>query len=484
MDKLSNKSAERAVLAGIFRYGKDAFVDVADVVNIQSFTVDSNQTIYKVFEHIFQRNDVDKIDIASVFAAASEIGLKDYLDDKDERKHLQTVLAFPIELLNVRKMAAKLRKLQLARELRVQVKVAEADLTEVTGDESVPQILSIAEKPLFDYVNSLQMNQEEGPVRIGDGLKEYIAHLAANPTEQVGISTGLHEFDKAIGGGLRPKTVNVVGARPKEGKTTLADNISKYVSSDLQLPVLMCDTEMAREDHWNRMMAMTAKVRIDDIESGAFAKNQKKLLKLNNAVDLLLKAPYDYLSIAGMDFQQVLSHMRRWVTKKVGIGPNGRTNPCVIVYDYLKLMNTEELSNKNLAEFQILGFQMTELHNFAVRYDCPILAFVQLNRDGMTREGTDVVSQSDRIIWLCSNFSIFKSKSDEELASDHGESGNKKMVPIVCRHGPGLPIGDYINMTLYGDTARVIEGQRRNEVENIKDTFITDKDASSEQLDL
>ena len=82
--------------------------------------------------------------------------------------------------------------------------------------------------------------------------------------------------------------------------------------------------------------------------------------------------------------------------------------------------------------------------------------------DATTRESTDVVSGSDRLIWLCTSFSIFKNKSDEEIAEDGPEVGNKKLVPIVARHGPALEDGDYINMSMEGGLAKITEKATRN----------------------
>ena len=90
----------------------------------------------------------------------------------------------------------------------------------------------------------------------------------------------------------------------------------------------------------------------------------------------------------------------------------GKTNDCLVVYDYLKLMSSSSINN-NMQEYQALGFQITNLHNLAVKLDFPCLSFVQLNRDGITKESTDAVSGSDRLNWLCTSFSIFKLKSAE-----------------------------------------------------------------------
>ena len=43
---LSDAPAERAILAGICRYGSEAYYEVATLVNEKSFTIESNQIIY------------------------------------------------------------------------------------------------------------------------------------------------------------------------------------------------------------------------------------------------------------------------------------------------------------------------------------------------------------------------------------------------------------------------------------------------------
>ena len=159
--------------------------------------------------------------------------------------------------------------------------------------------------------------------------------------------------------------------------------------------------------------------------------------------------------------------MRRWLVKEVGLKEDGTANDCVIFYDYLKLMDSAGIS-QDMKEYQVLGFMMTSLHNFAIRYKVPIVAFVQLNRDGITKESTDTASGSDRIIWLCSNFTIFKRKSDEEIAEDGPNNGNRKLVPLISRHGGGLDDNDYINCYMKGWCAKITEGRTRLDVVNNK----------------
>ena len=45
--KLSDVGAERAVLAGLFAYGMESYVEVCDIIDVNSFTHKNNQVLYK-----------------------------------------------------------------------------------------------------------------------------------------------------------------------------------------------------------------------------------------------------------------------------------------------------------------------------------------------------------------------------------------------------------------------------------------------------
>lgn len=471
---LADPSAERAVLSGICKYGEETYLDIADIVQETSFTIDSNSTIFKCLKEICEKQHHASIDIASIYSVAQELGLSDLLSDKDEVQHLRSILDFPVNKDNIRKFAAKIRKLQIARLLYTQLEEAKNKLSEVTGSESVSSIIGIAEDAVFDFT-SLVNDNDNAPLCIGNDIDEYIKNLSLNQVDQVGIPTGFPVYDQSIGGGLRRGTVNIIAARPKTGKTLLADNMGVYISSNLQVPVLNMDTEMNKEDHINRILAMMTETEINQIETGKFSNSQDKKNKIQKAAEKLKNTRLYYKSIAGRPFEEQLSIMRRWIVKDVGLNDDGSAKPCVIFYDYLKLMDSQGMS-QDMKEYQVLGFMMTALHNFATKYKVPIVAFIQLNRDGISKESTDTASGSDRIIWLCSNFTIFKRKSDEEIAEDGPTEGNRKLVPLISRHGGGLDDNDYINCHMQGWCAKITEGRTKLEVvNNIDNTKTSNK---------
>ena len=137
--------------------------------------------------------------------------------------------------------------------------------------------------------------------------------------------------------------------------------------------------------------------------------------------------------------------------------------------------------NDAVREFQMLGMMMTALQNFGTRYAVPILAFTQLNRDGIDNETSAVVSGSDRLTWFCTSFSILKHKSEEEIAEDGPELGNRKMVTVLSRYGPGHDFGEYVNAQMNKYKAQLIEIDPAL-LNNIGDNFVVVEDDNDDQI--
>ena len=458
--KLENVAAERAVLAGLCQYGLDCYLEI-DFLSADSFNNDMNQIIFNCIHKSISENAT--VELSSILSAASNLGVYDTIYNKDEVGFLRSLFNFPIQKNNVKIYAAKIEKLKLARDLYKTLKICEKELTSITGDEELMDLISIVEAPILDAASDGYQASGKKTEVIGEEVDDYIDYLANNVSEMAGIPTGFTRYDMAIGGGLRRKCVDLIAARPKVGKSMFCDAVAMHVSGELDIPVLVLDTEMSKKDHHNRMLACLSNVEINKITTGKFAESEIEKEKVLAATEKLKKIPYHYISIAGEPFENILSQMRKWIYQEVGFDDDGQTKDCLIVYDYLKLMGSESISSA-MQEYQVLGFQITKLHNFMVKYDVPCIAFVQLNRDGITRESTDVVSGSDRLIWLCTSFSIFKMKSDEEMADDGVENGNRKLVPVVARHGEGLDDGDYISMKMFGKYGKIDEGTTRNEI--------------------
>lgn len=240
--------------------------------------------------------------------------------------------------------------------------------------------------------------------------------------------------------------------------TVLCDNVCLHVAGKLGVPVLNIDTEMSQTEHLARIIAHITNIPSTKVEHGWLTKSEAQAAR--KAMDYLETIPYDYHCVIGRSFEEQVASMRRWAVKKVGVDADGVRNNGLIVHDYLQLTDPREFGTKQtFQEYQLLAFQMVGLLNMAARCDIPVLAMVQLNRDGG-------IAASDRITWKCSSYSTLSKKEEEEM--DGPDDKSLKLVVEVARHGPGCKAGDWININFDGATSRMQEGKTRYELERDK----------------
>ena len=65
--KLTDAGAERAVLAGLFSYGLESYVEVSTIIDAKTFGNHNNQVLYKCVEKVFQSEA--EIDLPAILSA-------------------------------------------------------------------------------------------------------------------------------------------------------------------------------------------------------------------------------------------------------------------------------------------------------------------------------------------------------------------------------------------------------------------------------
>jgi replicative DNA helicase len=446
---LTDVAAERAVLAAIFQYGKEAYLECFDSINAQSFSQHLNSVIYSILMYLYGQDMDVVVDLAKLMSGAKEIGLLNEIEN--DIKYINTLFNFNVELTNIRGFSIKLRKLQETKELLCCIDSTASAIREITGNETISEIVAIAEKPIYDFTNRL-MGGAQQVEQVGVGLDEYLENI--RDQKIVGIDIGCPIYQEAIGG--LEMGVHVIGARKKTGKSFKALNAAIYNAGKNRLPTLLLDTELQKENgQWIRMLARVSEINQDLIKHGKFYEDERMLQKIERAANVLKSIPLDYLNVAGRQFDEIISIVRRWLMQKVGYDNHGKLNKCLVVYDYLKITASNDI--KAVTEWQQLGFRMGSLHDICVQYNFPILTFVQLNRE-------HEIAASDRISWYCTSYASFSSKTPEEIAEDGPQNGNRKLVIEDARFGEGLDGGDYINFAFNGGISRIKELTTRNRI--------------------
>lgn len=227
----SDLSAEKAVISGLFKYGKDALAEVNDIIDKDSFCDPFYKICYIALEDLISNESNIKPDVSILIQKLQEKRLVTQISI-EEGKLIRAISVMPIEITNVRKMAKVIAKLTIARKIRDSLLNAAQTINGMDQEESLGKILGVAESAVFDNDYSVDSESSTDKLsKIGEGLDQYIEILLDNPVDQIGFPVGLPEWEKAIGGGPRPGTVHVIGSRIKTGKTFMADHICVSAAS-------------------------------------------------------------------------------------------------------------------------------------------------------------------------------------------------------------------------------------------------------------
>lgn len=447
---------ERALLAAFCQFGLDAYIDV-DFVTMDTFTDQTNQILFECIKATMV--DGGQPDLSTILSKSVSMGFDGLISKDEEIAYIRSLYNFPVHKDNVMYYAAKLTKLKVIRDGRKMLESCRGRLDSFTGEEEIGDIMGALERPISDLVAQVYNSSTNKPELITTNTLEYVNELINNPRAMMGISTGIDALDRAIGGGLRKGGVTLISARYKVGKSTTGIQIGINIAHRDNLPVLLLDTEMDYNSQKNRFIANYCNVDINRLTRGEISHDE--YYRIEQAAEKFDSMKISHLNVSGCSFDTVLSMARQWIYREVGFNEEGKAKDCLVVYDYLK-MTSEDGLNDSMKEYQIMGFQMTALHNFCVKYMVPCLSFVQLSRSGD-------IAQSDRIAWLCTSHTKFEEKSPEEQADDVAAGivppYNRKLTPMVSRYGPCMDPGDYINIRMKGEFAKIEVGPTRNEIQ-------------------
>lgn len=463
---LADVASERASIASIVQYGSDVWIDCAEILNDDCFSDHVNFCVYSCLKHIFKQNSGAVVDVASIMAAAGDIGLQAELEG--ETKYIKALFNFNVDQSNARGFAVKIRKLSETRSLVGILDSTQEKLKQVTGNESISEITTLAEQGIFDFCTKLTTGNE-GVQQIGSGIDEYLQHLEENKDDLGGVDVGFPLWQQQIGG--LHSGVHVVGARKKVGKSFFSLNAALYAAIH-KTKCLFVDTEMRLgSGGYTRFLTRLADgVEQNEIKYAKYLDDEVKRKKVEKAARILKKIPLDYINVTGKDFDEMISIIRRWINKTVGYDSKGRLNKCLVVYDYLKVSESNAL--KEATEWQVLGFNMTKLHNLCESYGFPTLTAVQMNRDM-------AIAASDRVSWLAVSYSSLYKRDPAEIV-DSPMLGNRRLVVEDARFGESMDDGNFIGFNLDGKLAKFTELKTRNQHNKEQEIAKNDRDDSDE----
>lgn len=362
-----NSEAEQALLGGLL-HNNYALEKVSDFLKPAHFSDANHGKIYQAICTLVERGTVaDPITLKDFFekeATLNAIGGVSYL--------VQLADAM-VSVGNIQHYGLLIYDLYLRREL---INIGENIVDDARAhdfDHEATQQIEEAEKKLFD----LALSGASSGSRVQSFEESLIqavkmAEVAyKRDSKIVGITTGLHDLDKWLGG-LHPSDLLIIAGRPSMGKTGLGVNIAFNAAlSKLQKgkeggTVAFFSLEMSADQIATRILAQEAGVPSDKIRRGELRKEDfPKLTEVNRRISQL---PLFIDDTPSLTVASLRTRARR-LKRQQGLD--------LVIIDYLQLLNPGSKSENRVQEIS----QITRgLKALAKELQIPVVALSQLSR--------------------------------------------------------------------------------------------------------
>jgi replicative DNA helicase len=375
-----NIEAEQQLLGAILT-NNDVYDRVAAIIGRDHFYDPVHAEIYEIAATRIARNQL-----------ASPVTLKSFLAENPGLKelggpaYLVRLAGAAISSYAARDYAQMIYDLAIRRNLielgrEISAKAAKVDVT----SEPKEQIVA-AEQRLYEMAEAGQVNQ---------GFQSFISAVTqavnvANAAYQrdgglAGISTGLADLDKKLGG-LHKSDLLILAGRPSMGKTSLATNIAFNIAKAYRkgrLPdgaegavdggvVGFYSLEMSAEQLAARILSEASEVPSEQIRRGDM--NEAEFRRFVEAAKALESCPIYIDDTPALPIAQLAARARR-LKREHGLD--------ALFVDYLQLVRGTGRSENRVNEIS----EITQgLKAIAKELDVPVVALSQLSRQVEQRE--------------------------------------------------------------------------------------------------
>jgi replicative DNA helicase len=376
----SNIDAEQALLGAIL-VNNDAYYRVSDFLLSEHFIEDLHRRIYEVATDLIKAGKV-----------ATPITMKTFLGDQDlggvtPYQYLVRLAGEATTVINAEHYGRTVYDLAVRRKL---IGLGE-DLVNAAFDAPVDSSprdqIEEAERRLYELAETGRY--DGGFQRFSEALTQAIDMAAAafkREGKLSGISTGLIDLDRTLGG-LQRSDLVILAGRPAMGKTSLvtniAFNIAKAYQSEKQPDgtlktvnggvVGFFSLEMSAEQLATRIIAEQSGVASYRIRRGDMREDD--FYKITEAAREMQSIPFYIDQTGGISIAQLAARARR-LKRQRGLD--------VLIVDYLQLLSASAKKGEN--RVQELTEITTGLKALAKELEVPLIALSQLSRQVEARD--------------------------------------------------------------------------------------------------
>ncbi len=377
-----NFEAEMALLGAILSNNR-AYERVSEFLFPEHFADDRHGKIYEIAGLLINRGQIaDPITLSAYF------GQDKSLDDIGGTQYIARLATSAVSIINAVDYARTIHDLHLRREL---INIGEDVVNDAfSGDVELPANTQIesAEQKLYDLATKGQY--DGGFQAFNKSLTMSVDMMSAayrRDGHVVGVSTGLTDLDKKLGG-LHPSDLIILAGRPSMGKTSLATNIAYNAARAFReeededgntkvvdgAVVGFFSLEMSAEQLATRILSERSGVSSEKIRRGEISSEEFDKVVL--ASQELETIPLYIDDTPALSVSALRTRARR-LQRQHGLG--------LIVADYLQLLRpTANMRPEN--RVQEISDITRGLKTLAKELHVPVLALSQLSRAVEQRE--------------------------------------------------------------------------------------------------
>jgi replicative DNA helicase len=354
---------EQSLLGGLL-IDNEALDKIADLITVNDFYRQDHQIIFGHIHRLIDRSQpADIVTVGESLEANSELNTIGGLE------YLGLLAENTPTAANIRGYAQIVRERSIMRSL-VEVGTDIVDTALTPQGKDAQQLLDESESKIFQIAEAGK-NDKIGFTDIKELLPQVAERIDElykrdNPNDVTGIPTGYKDLDMMTSG-LQPGELIIIAGRPSMGKTSLALNMSEFVSIDTGLPTAVFSMEMASTQLVSRLIGSVGKLNQHKMRTGQLDDNDWE--KLSFALGQLNEAPIFIDEGSALNPYEVRARARRLHKQCGKLG--------LIVIDYLQLMGTGGSTENRATEISEIS---RSLKSLAKELNVPVVALSQLNR--------------------------------------------------------------------------------------------------------
>lgn len=352
-----NLDAEQSILGGLL-LEKEAFDQIADLLEPEDFYSPANQKVYQVIRELHSKNKpIDLVTTTDALQSRQEF------DSVGGYVYLAGLLEKTISAAHISTYAQIVRDKALLRKLiHTSTEIIE---TAFSSNQDVDVLLDRAEAEIFKVSQKNAGQGLTGSMEIVKDSIKKIELLYQRQEDITGLATGFTDLDKMTAG-LHGGELLILAARPSMGKTAFGLNIASHASLRQKKSVALFSLEMSKESVMMRLLAAEAKVSLGEVRTGRV--QDSSWPKLITAASALSEAPLYIDDTSAISPFEIRARCRRL---------KAQGNLDLIMIDYLQLMDLKQrVESRERAVSEI----SKNLKMIAKELNVPVVALAQLNR--------------------------------------------------------------------------------------------------------